>query len=212
MDETEQHKAFLAALTTEHVVLQTSIQASMSEIWSRANMFIGALSGALVAMGFATHSNDVFLPFVATVLPAIFVLGVLTVLRLTDISIENANAEVGIARVHREYRKLGPEAQAFFEPRFGRWPESPRNPALRLGSFIAYWTSAASMIAALNALVASAGVTLVLHLGLAVGLPVSMLAGAALAAALLIAFYYYQKLRIGELDRYAKEAGVVPQS
>src|SRR5687767_11783828 len=121
MDEREQHSAFLTALTTEHMVLQTSIGATLSEIQSRASMFIGGLTGALVAMGFATQSKDVFLPFVATVLPAIFVMGVLTVLRLTDISIENANAEIGIARVRQQYRKLGADAEAFFEPRFGRW-------------------------------------------------------------------------------------------
>jgi uncharacterized membrane protein len=206
MDETEQQKAFLTALTTEHFVLQASIGATLSEIQSRASMFIGALTGALVAMGFATQSNDIFLPFVATVLPAIFLLGVLTVLRLTDISAENADAEVGIARVRRKYRALGPEAEAFFQPKFGRWPESPVNPALRLGSFVAYWTSAASMIAAIDALVAAAGTALLLHLAAGIGLPLSIAIGAAVAIGLLVAFYQYQKLRIAELDRLATEA------
>jgi hypothetical protein len=206
MDEKDQQQAFLTALTTEHFVMQTTIGATLSEIQARASMFIGALSGALIAMGFASQSDIAFVPFVATVLPGIFVMGVLTVLRITDISIESASAEVSIARVHKQYRALGPEAEAFFQPKFGRWPESPINPALRLGSFVAYWTSAASMIAAIDALVAAAGTALLLHLAAGIGLPLSIAIGAALAIGLLVAFYQYQKLRIAELDRLAKEA------
>jgi hypothetical protein len=41
-------------------------------------------------MGFASQSRDAFVPFVATVLPALFVLGMFTVVRLVETGVENA--------------------------------------------------------------------------------------------------------------------------
>lgn len=208
MDEKEQRAAFLSALTTEHFVMQTSIGVTINEAQSRANTFIGALSGALVAMGFVTRSPDILLPFIATVFPAVFVMGVLTVLRLTDISVESSQAETNIARIRRQYRSLSDESEAFFDARFGRWPESRGNPALRLGSLVAYWTSNASMIAAINALVGGAAVTLILQLAAGTGLLIALFAGAAFAAVVLAAYFRYQKLRIAEITAFAAQAHV----
>ena len=217
MDKKNEHPHFFPALTTEHLVMQTAVGATLSEIQSRASMFLTILTGSLIAMGFATQSMDVFVPFVATVLPAIFVMGALTVLRLTDISMENSTAYVAIARIHNMYRTFGPEAAEFFDVRLGRWPENLGNPALRLGSFVAYWTSAAAMIAAIDALVGGAGVTLLLRLAAGAGLGLSLLAGAVFAAAVLAAFFYYQRLRIAEITRlaaqlHARERRRVPAS
>jgi hypothetical protein len=203
MDTKDQQAVFFTAVTTEHFVMQTHVGATLSEAQSRATMFIGVLTGSLIGMGFATRSMEVLLPFIATVLPAVFVMGALTVLRLTDISVESSTAYIAIAKVRRNYRALGPEAAAFFEARLGRWPENKSNPATRLGSFIAYWTSAAAMVAAIDALVGAAAITLLLRLGAGAGLFVSLLAGGGFAAALLIAFFRYQKQRVRELVRLA---------
>jgi hypothetical protein len=206
MDAKDHDAEFFSALTTEHFVMQSQVGATLSEAQSRAGMFLSVLTGALIAMGFTMRSLDVLLPFVATVLPAVFVMGVVTVLRLTDISIESSSAYIVITKIRRHYRSLGPQAATFFEARLGRWPEnSEGNPATRLGSFIAYWTSAAAMIAAIDALVGAAAITLLLKLGAGAGLPISLLAGAALAVVVLFAFFYYQKLRIIELVRLAGE-------
>jgi hypothetical protein len=206
-----EREAMLQAVTAEHFAMQSAISAALSETQSRSSMFIGAVSGALLAMGFATQAEFMFLPFIATVLPILFVMGVLTVLRLTDIATESAMAEIAIARVRRYYRSLGPESEAFFARDLGRWPEGKINPALRLGVFVAYWTSAASMIAVITALMAAAGVTLLLHLGAEATLPVALAAGGVLALALLLAFHQYQKLRIAEVDEFSREAaGVQP--
>jgi hypothetical protein len=205
MDTKDRQADFFTAVTTEHFVMQTEVSATVSEAQSRATMFIGVLTGSLIGMGFATRSMEVLVPFIATVLPAVFVMGALTVLRLTDISVESSMAYIAIAKARGYYRALGPEASAFFETRLGRWPENKINPATRLGSFIAYWTSAAAMIAAIDALVGAAATTLLLRLGAGVGLLPSLIAGAAFAAALLIAFFRYQKQRVRELVRLANE-------
>jgi hypothetical protein len=207
MDGKDTSQAVLSALTAEHSVMQMAINASLSEAQSRANLFIGALSGSIVAMGFATQSETIFLPFVATVLPAIFVMGLFTVFRLVDVSVESGRAEIGIATIRRAYRDLGGNAEALFAIELGRWPEGRSNPALRLGTFIAYWTSAAAMIAAIDAFLAGAGIALLLHLGAGFDLVGAIAAGLVVTAALLAGFHYLQKIRIKELDDYAREVG-----
>jgi hypothetical protein len=207
MAEEKQH--LISALTTEHLVLQSALNNAVNEQNARSSMYLAVLSGTIVAMGFATQAEGIFLPFVATVLPAVFVMGALTVLRLIDIGIESAMAEVGIARIRQCYRGLGGEAETAFDVRFGRWPESESNPALRLGEFLAYWTSAAAMIAAINALVGGAAVTLILHLAFGLSLVLGIALGAVATIAVLIGFYQLQKLRISEADRFAHETAAI---
>ena len=203
--------AILSALTTEHFVLQGALANAVSEANSRASMYLAVLSGALVAMGFVTQSDLALMPFVATVLPAIFLMGLLTVLRLIDISIESSMAYVMIARIRGYYRELGGDAPAVFDARVGRWPEQAPNPSLRLGAFFGYWTSAAAMIAAINAFIGGATLALLLCLGLGASLVPAIAAGALLAAGLLVLFHLLQRMRIAETDRFAREvAGVTP--
>jgi hypothetical protein len=57
--------AFLTALTTEHFVLQTAAGATVSEAATRASLYLLSLSSSLVAMGFAAHSQEVFLALAA---------------------------------------------------------------------------------------------------------------------------------------------------
>ena len=210
MDAKDHHAVFFTALTTEHFVMQTAIGATLGETQSRASMFLGILTGSLIAMGFATQSMDILVPYIATVFPAVFVMGAVTVLRLTDISMESSVAHIAIARARHQYRRLGPEASAFFDARLGRWPENIGNPAMRLGNFVAYWTSAAAMVAAIDALVGAATVALLLKLAAGAGLAVSLIAGAIFAAIVLVAFYFYQRKRIAELSWLAKETHAGP--
>ena len=109
-------------------------------------------------MGFAAQSRAVFVPS-ATVLPAVFVLGLFTVVRLVDALVEY-NRFWPAARVREQYRVLSPEAAAFFAAEHGRWPEEGGTPALGLGAFIAFITTTASMVAFVNSVVAGAGIAL----------------------------------------------------
>jgi hypothetical protein len=196
MDDKQRQEAFMSALVTEHFVLQTGANATVSESGTRASLYILALSSALVAMGFAAQSRDVFVPFVATVLPAVFLLGLFTVVRRVDALLEYNDFLVGIARIRGYYRTLTPEAAQLFAPEHGRWPETRSEPSLRLGEFIAFITTVASMVAFVNSVVAGAGVTLLAaellgsdRMRLALGL------GVAVAVALMAAFLAYQRWR-----------------
>src|SRR5262245_16538582 len=111
MDDNERRQALLSALTTEHFVLQSGAAATVSEAGTRASLYILSLSSALVAMGFASQSPGVFAPFVGTVLPTLFLLGLFTVVRLVDAAIEYNDFLSGIARIRGYYRTLSPEAE-----------------------------------------------------------------------------------------------------
>ncbi len=200
MDDKERHSAFMSALTTEHFVLQTSANAATSEAGARASLYLLSLSSALVATGFVSRNGDVLVPFIATVLPALFVLGLFTILRLVDATLEYMESLAGIARIRGYYRTLTPEAAEYFSAEFGRWPETREAPALRLGQFVGFITTNASMIASVNSILAGAGMTLlVVHLfdGRIV---LALFLGVATALALIAAFLAYQSWRFRVFD------------
>lgn len=114
MDQQAREQAFMAALTTEHFVLQSSAATTVSESGTRASLYVMALSSSLVAVGFAVGSKRAFVPLVATVLPVVFLLGIFTVVRLVETGVQNLLCLRRIAQIRRYYQTLVPEAPAFF--------------------------------------------------------------------------------------------------
>jgi hypothetical protein len=190
--------ALMSAITTEHFVMQTAIGTTINEAGLRATIYVMALSSSLVAMGFAADSTLAFLPFVATVLPVIFLLGVFTVLRMVDVAVENMQAHIAIARIRSFYRTLGPQAETYFAAERGRWPEGKAEPSLRIGALAGYLTTAAMMIATVNAMVAGAGITL-MGRWMDIGIVGALTIGIAVTIALFALFFIYQQWRIREL-------------
>lgn len=207
MDEATRQSALMSALTTEHFVLQTAASSTISEASARSSLYVLSLSSSLVAMGFTAQSREVFIPFVASVIPAVFLLGLFTVMRLVDTALESMQFLAGIARIRSYYRTLGPEAAAHFAAEYGRWPEAKSSPALRLGTLLAFLGTTASMIAVTNNVLAGAGVTLLAkglldkdHAWLA--LPI----GIASAVLLTVTFLVYQRWRFSDFDAAKVEA------
>jgi hypothetical protein len=193
MDQPASQSAFMSALITEHYVLQSAISTSVNEAASRATLYVLFLSSVLVAMGFAMQSR-VFLPFVATVLPVVFVFGVFTILRLVDNALDTLFYLAGIARIRRYYRTLAPEGTEFFAAQDGRWPEQSKL-ALRRGPLVLLFTPA-SMIAFINSLVAGASVTLLTHGALGNrALVTAIVLGGVAAMAFFGAFLAFQRWR-----------------
>ena len=204
MNDTKRDAALHSAMTTEHFVLQGAASATSADAASRSSLYMLALSSSLVALGFISGSPGVFLPFAVVVLPVIFVFGLLTTIRLIDITLENQQHLSNIARVRAYYRTLGPAAEAYFSKHTGRWPESAYNPSGRLGSLMASLSTTATMIALINNVVGAAGVALLTrrlvgenHAGLA------WIAGAATFVLLTIAFVVFENWRFREIDRFA---------
>jgi hypothetical protein len=198
MDQPVPQPAFISALITEHYVLQSAISTSVNEAASRATLYVLFLSSVLVAMGFAMQSR-VFLPFVATVLPVVFVFGVFTILRLVDNALDTLFYLAGIARIRRYYRTLAPEGTAFFAAQEGRWPEQSKL-ALRRGPLVLLFTPA-SMIAFINSLVAGASVTLLTQGTLGNrALTTAIVLGVVAAIVFFGAFLAFQRWRYGIFD------------
>jgi hypothetical protein len=194
MPSTDRDAAFISALTTEHFVIQSSMSATNTESGQRASLYVFSLSSALVALGFLSQTPRVFTPFVATVLPAVFLLGVFTSVRLIDANLEMMQLLAYVARIRQYYRTLSPDAEELFSPETGRWPEAKRPPALGLGLLFAYITTNASMVAFINSIVGGAGIALLVWHWLAKQtLAVSL--GVLSALALMALFLLFQRWR-----------------
>ena len=205
MDEQSDRTALLTALTTEHFVLQTANNSTYAEASARSTLYVMALSSSVVAMGFVASSTDLLVPFAAISLPAVFLLGIFTIIRLVESALESIQCLNGIARIRSYYRTLGPEAARHFAPEYGRWPEV-EPPALRFGSVLAFFGTTASMIAVINNVVAGVGVALLARF-LRPSAPSWVGAAAGIAGALILTwlFYTYQRWRFADHDARARQ-------
>ena len=196
MDEQARESAFMSALVTEHFVLQSAASTTVSEANGRAALYLSTLSSSLVAMGFAAQSAEVFVPFAASVIPAVLLMGVFTVVRLVDTGVQNLRFQTGIARIRSYYHSLTPEAAEFFAAS----DDTAANQALavttaRTGRRVGLLTIAA-MIAVVNSLVAGAAAALLFvwafgrdHTAVAVGV------GVVVALLCMAVFLAYQNHR-----------------
>jgi hypothetical protein len=200
VDEQSERTALLSALTTEHFVLQTANNSTYSEASARSTLYVMMLSSSLVAMGFVADSSDVLIPFAAVVLPAVFVLGIFTIVRLVETSLESMHCLDGIARIRGYYRTLSSEAARHFSSENGRWPEA-ESPALRFGPGLAFFGTTASMIAVINNAVAGVGLALFVRF-LSPSIPSWVDAAAGIVGALILTwlFYAYQRWRFNEYE------------
>ena len=114
MEQQAREQAFITALVTEHFALQSARSATIGEANGRAAIYLSAVSSALVAFGFLAQVVTRLDPFVAAVLPALFILGEFTYVRLAANTIENLLALQQIQRIRGYYRGLVPEAEQFF--------------------------------------------------------------------------------------------------
>jgi uncharacterized membrane protein YciS (DUF1049 family) len=89
VDQQTREQFFINALVTEHFVLQAARGAMIGEMVGRGSIYLGTVSSALIAFGFIAQSELRLAPFVAAVLPALFVLGELTFVALLRDSFQN---------------------------------------------------------------------------------------------------------------------------
>ena len=199
-DESSRDGALLSALTTEHFVLQSANSTTYSEASARSTLYVMALSSSLVALGFMASNAQALLVFALTVLPAVFLLGMFTVIRLVETALESMHLLAGIARIRAYYRTLGSEAEVQFAARHGRWPEIV-SPAEHHGRLLAFMGTTASMVAVINNVVAGAALAIAARM-LASALPTWICVALGIAAALVLTalFFFYQRWRFSEVD------------
>ena len=107
----------LQILTTEHWSLLSSRSMSWNEAFSRATMFLSALSGAVVALALvaqATSFGEGFSTFAILVLPVVLFVGITTFIRLVEINHEDFNWVAGMNMLRHAYLEAAPELRPYF--------------------------------------------------------------------------------------------------
>ena len=201
MDQVAKEQAFMSALVTEHFVQQSAASATISESSSRASLYLLSLSSSLVALGFATQSRQAFPYFAAGILPAIFILGIFSFVRVTDTAMANLNSLQAIVRIRNYYADLVPEAERFFGQRRAKDDAATALTFLGLSrSWINALFSMASTLAAINSLVAGVGIVVLLVTIFGAGsLGAAAFIGVMLVIVLMVAAVAYQLRRYAEM-------------
>jgi hypothetical protein len=161
MDQQAREQAFVNALGTEHFVLQAGRSAIVGEQVGRVTIYMGAVSGALIAFGFLAQVVTRLDPFVIAVLPALFVLGELTFAALWHNTLENLVLLHKMQAIRGYYRGLVPEASVFFDPpeADAQYQAALATVGLRSSPLQMLFTGA-SVVAAINSILGGAGVAL----------------------------------------------------
>jgi hypothetical protein len=200
MEQQAREQAFISALTTEQFVLQAARSANVGEMTGRATVYMGAVSSALIAFGFLAQVVTRLDPFVAAVLPAVFLLGEFTFAALLRNTLENLVLLGQMQRIRGYYRTLVPEADQFFgqaaeEERFSAAMATVGLRARPAGTLF----TGASVIAAINSVVGGVGLALLAakvgHLAASAALPVGITAAVVLFGLHLL----YQQQRAASL-------------
>jgi hypothetical protein len=107
----------LTALSTEHFTLQGARSQTMSESSARASVYVFSVSSALVALGFIGQLSDVgevFDVFALTVLPTLYLLGVVTFVRLVECGAEDFRYGMAINRIRHYYEEVAGDRADLF--------------------------------------------------------------------------------------------------
>jgi hypothetical protein len=102
----------LQILATEHWGLLATRSLAWNESFTRAGMFLSALSGAIVALALvaqATAFGDEFVLFALVVLPVVLFLGVTAYVRIGRSNSYDAQCVIGMNRIRNAYVDIAPE-------------------------------------------------------------------------------------------------------
>jgi hypothetical protein len=191
MADNDDDAALMSALVTEHFALQSVASSTISESGSRAAIYLSVLSAGLVAIGFASASPAVLVVLVLTVLPTVFVLGLLTMVRVIDTSIENIVAQRRIALIRTYYLTLHSAAVTYFADD----RRSTGIHGVRYRSSSVLFTTA-SMVTVVNAVLGGTTLALIAALGLHLPMPLVISAGTIAGVAILVGALGYQLRRL----------------
>lgn len=192
----ENKDSALTILTTEHYTLQMVRTATITDAGNRAGHLLTTISASMIALGFAAQvvPAQVLLTLMLVIFTGLFLIGLATLFRTVELSIEDVQAGIGINRIRHIYGDLVPSTQDAFvrqthddttgvEADAGQtgWRRG-RRPRL-LGDAL----SVSGLVNLVNGLVAGAAVGAATAL-LDVGLAWSIAVGTAVALVVVVAF------------------------
>jgi len=102
---------------TEHWILLGARSLVYTEAMSRTSIFVASLAGSVVALALvsqATDFGDGFIAFALVLLPVVYFLGVVTVVRLSQVNWEDARWTQGMNRIRNAYLEIEPDLEPYF--------------------------------------------------------------------------------------------------
>src|SRR5260370_22042056 len=107
----------LQVLATEHWSLLAPRSLTYTESLGRVNMFLGILSGAVIALALVAQADRFGTTFIAVaifMLAVVFFVGVATVRRLLMLNLDDYRWVVGMNRLRHAYLEMHPELEPNF--------------------------------------------------------------------------------------------------
>jgi hypothetical protein len=107
----------LQVLATEHWSLLATRSLTYTESLGRINMFLGILSGAVIALALvaqADHFGSAFISIAIFMLSVVLLVGVFTIARLTALNADDFRWVIGMNRLRNAYLELHPDLARHF--------------------------------------------------------------------------------------------------
>ena len=184
------HPAAVTFVTTEHFTLQGARSSTISESTGRASVFLGAVSGGLIALGLvatAAKTGVAFYTFGLILLPTLAFVGLATFHRVLQSGIEDLGYARRIAQLRDYYFDHAPELAGYLP--------NPAEPLPTPGLGIRLWqqfVTIAGMVAVITAVLAGAASGLLAAVVSGHSLVAALAAGVVIAAAALTGLMRYQ--------------------
>jgi hypothetical protein len=182
--------AAVTFVTTEHFTLQGARSSTISESTGRASVFLGAVSGGLIALGLvatAAKTGAAFYTFGLILLPTLAFVGLATFHRVLQSGVEDLSYARRIAQLRNYYFDHAPELADYLL--------NPAEPLPTPGLGIALWqqfVTVAGMVAVITAVLAGSAGGLLAAVASGHSLAAALVAGVVVAAAALTALMRYQ--------------------
>ena len=188
----EPRPAAVSFVSTEHFTLQGARASTIAESTGRANMFLAAVSGGLVALGLvatASSLGDAFYGFGLVLLPTLTFVGIVTFERTLQTSIEDTEYARRIALLRGYYLEHAPE----IAPYLVSVPPAERLHMQRVpGDRWQGYRTVAGMVAVITAVLAGSTAALAAILIFDHSLAAAVIAGAVVALPTMIAMIRYE--------------------
>jgi hypothetical protein len=184
--------AAVTFVTTEHFTLQGARSSTIAEATGRATMFLGTVSGGLIALGLIATAAGVGAAFYALgliLLPTLAFVGLVTFDRVLQSGIEDHGYTRRIARLRGYYFQYAPELTGYLlsVPR----AEQLRMQGLRGGAWQGFLT-VAGMVGVVTAVLAGSAAGLLAAVASGRSLVAALVAGVPVAIVVLVWLMRYQ--------------------
>ncbi|MGD8626409.1 MAG: hypothetical protein PVJ34_17855 [Anaerolineae bacterium] len=146
-------------LTTEHFTLQGLRNGTISEANGRLGHYLSAVGSGVVALAFVADVSELgmaFFAFSVVIFPTLIFLGIMTLIRLLQVSINDVRSVQAINRIRHFYLEMAPEAERYFSFPHHDDPEAVQRAMMPFHSPLQAFASTPGPVIMLNSVLAGA--------------------------------------------------------